>query len=177
MLVLLPAEQGGIFQEGSCKRNLVWAFSTRGGKVIFALLEEIVTLQVSFIPINVRESSFQGPLIWAFIVRSGGDDRSQNKYKKSRIQNGSEDPLEVILQISNYKRVGKARSSKQSNNRCNSESKSLCCGGNRGATIATLGGVSASKLVFAVKKRILASTVTSGGLSHWAGWIGALKCS
>ena len=42
MLVLLPAEQGGIFQEDSHKRNLVWACGTGNGKVIFALLEEIV---------------------------------------------------------------------------------------------------------------------------------------
>ena len=43
-LVLLPAEQGGIFQEVSHKRNLVWARSTGGGKLIFALLEKIVSL-------------------------------------------------------------------------------------------------------------------------------------
>ena len=44
MLVLLPAEQGGIFQKSSRKHNLVWVRGTGCGKVIFALLEEIVTL-------------------------------------------------------------------------------------------------------------------------------------
>ena len=43
-LVLLPAEQGGILQEGSRKRNSVRARGNGGSKVIFALLEEIVTL-------------------------------------------------------------------------------------------------------------------------------------
>ena len=43
-LVLLPLEQGGILQENNRKQNLVWAYGTGGGKVIFALLEEIVTL-------------------------------------------------------------------------------------------------------------------------------------
>ena len=43
-LVLLLAEQSGIFQENSRKQNLVWARGTGSGKVIFALLEEIVTL-------------------------------------------------------------------------------------------------------------------------------------
>ena len=57
-LVLLPLEQGGILQESSRKKNSVRAYSTGGGEVIFALLEEIVTLQVSFTPINVREPSF-----------------------------------------------------------------------------------------------------------------------
>ena len=52
-LVLLPAEQGGIFQESNCKRNLVRACGTGNGKVVFALLEEIVTLQVSFTLINI----------------------------------------------------------------------------------------------------------------------------
>ena len=44
MLTLLQAEQSGIFQEGSNKRNLVRAHGTNNGKVVFALLEEIVTL-------------------------------------------------------------------------------------------------------------------------------------
>ena len=52
-LVLLPLEQGGILQDNSRKRNSVQARSTGGGKVIFALLEEIVTLQVSFTLIHV----------------------------------------------------------------------------------------------------------------------------
>ena len=51
-LVLLPAEQSGIIQESSCKRNLVWAHCTGDNKVIF-FLNEIVTLQVSFTPVNV----------------------------------------------------------------------------------------------------------------------------
>ena len=44
ILVLLPAEQEGIFQEINFKRNSVWARGTGVGKVIFALLEEIVIL-------------------------------------------------------------------------------------------------------------------------------------
>ena len=43
-LVLLLAEQDGIFQESSCKLNMVWACGTGCSKVIFALLEKIVTL-------------------------------------------------------------------------------------------------------------------------------------
>ena len=171
-LVLLPSEQGDIFQESSPKRNSVWAHSTGGGKLIFALLEEIVTLQVSFTPINIRESSFQRPLTWAFIVQNGGNDGGRNKYWKSRIQNGPEDPLEVIFPVSKHGGVGGARSNKRSDNRCISGSKSMCRGGRRGATVATLGRSSASKLIFAVV-RILARTATSGGLSHQAGWVGA----
>ena len=53
ILVLLPAEQSGIFQKNCCKRNLVWVRSTGGGKVIFILLEEIMTSQVNFTLINV----------------------------------------------------------------------------------------------------------------------------
>ena len=52
-LVLLVAEQDNIFQKDSRKLNLVWARKTGGGKVIFTLLEKIVTLQMSFTPINV----------------------------------------------------------------------------------------------------------------------------
>ena len=76
--VLLPLEQGGIVQKHSRKRNSVWAYITRDSEVISALLEEIVTLQVSFTSINVWEPRFQRPLIWAFIIRSGGNDGGQN---------------------------------------------------------------------------------------------------
>ena len=169
MLVLLLAEQGNILQKVSCKRNSVWACGTDGVKVIFALLEEIVTLQMSFPPINVWEPSFQRLFTWTFIVRSGGNDGSRNKCKRFRIQNGPEDLLQVIFQVSNHKKVGRARSSKRSNARYNSRSKNTYCSKSKGATIATLGGGSASKLVFVIKKRILARIATSGRSSHRAG--------
>ena len=79
MLVLLALEQSGIFQEGSYKWDLVWARGTGNGKMIFALLKKIITLQMSFTPINVLEPSFQSPLTWAFIVQSGGNDGGRNR--------------------------------------------------------------------------------------------------
>ena len=84
-LVLLLSEQGGILQKGSHKRNSGWACGIGGGKVIFALLEEIITLQVGFTSINVRKPSFQRPLTWAFIVQSGGDDGGRNRCWRSKI--------------------------------------------------------------------------------------------
>ena len=128
---------------------------------------------MSFTLINVWEPSFQRPFTWAFIVWSGGNNGGQNKYKRSKLQNGPKDPLEVIRQVSNYRGVGGARSNKRSNNRCSSGNKSMCCGGSRGATVATLGRGSLSKLIFAIV-RILAKTATSGGSSHQAGWARAL---
>ena len=40
-LVLLPAEQNGVFQESGRKQNLVWLRNTSGGKKILALLKEL----------------------------------------------------------------------------------------------------------------------------------------
>ena len=155
MRMLLPSEQGGILQEGSRKQNLVWARGTGGGEVIFALLEEIVTLQVSFTSINVWKPSFQKPLTWAFIVRSGDNNGSRNwcrrrKKKRSSLKDGLDNPLEVILQVPNHGGVGGARSNKQSNDKCKNGSKSTCCSRSRSATVATLDGDSTSELVFAV---------------------------
>ena len=59
-LVLLPAEQGGIFQETGPKRNSVQACGTGGGEVIFALLEKILTFQVSFTPKISRNQALKG---------------------------------------------------------------------------------------------------------------------
>ena len=173
MLVLLTAKQGDILQKSSCKRNLVGTHGTGCGKVVFALLEDIVTLQVSFTSINVWEPSFQKPLIWVFTVQSGGNDGSQNRCrsqrrKRSDFKDGPDKLLEVILQVPNHRRVGGARSNKRSDNKCNSGSKSICCDQNRGAMVAILGGASTSKLVFAVKRMILARIATSGGSSHEA---------
>ena len=84
-LVLLPSEQSGILEESSHKRNSVWVRGTGDSKVIFALLEKIVTLQVSFTLINVEEPSFQRLLTWAFRVRGGGDDGGRNRCWRSRI--------------------------------------------------------------------------------------------
>ena len=39
MLVLLPADKSGVFQESGYKQNLVCLYSSSGGKVIFALLD------------------------------------------------------------------------------------------------------------------------------------------
>ena len=172
-LVLLPAEQGEIFQKDSRKQNLVQACGTGDGKMIFALLEEIITLQVRFTPINVWEPNFQRPLTWAFIMRSGSDDRSQNKCrswrkKRSGLKDDFVDPLEVILQVPNHGEVGGARSSKRSNNGCryNSGSKSTYCDKSKDATVTSLSGSFVSELVFAVKKRILAKNAMSERLSH-----------
>ena len=95
--MLLPAEQGGILQKNSRKQNSIWARGTGGGEMIFALPEKNVTLQVSFTSINVWEPSFQISLTWAFIVWRGVDNGSRNRCRRFRIQNGPEDPLEVIL--------------------------------------------------------------------------------
>ena len=108
--------------------------------------------------------------MWAFIVRSGGNNKSGNrcrsrKRKKSSLKDGLDDPLEVIFQVPNYGKVSRARNSKRSDDKYNSKSRSTCCGGSRGATVATLGGSSANELVFAII-RILAKTATSRGLSH-----------
>lgn len=52
ILVLLLAEWSGVFQEGSRKQNLVQSRGSGGGKVVFALLEEIVALHMGLTPVN-----------------------------------------------------------------------------------------------------------------------------
>ena len=103
--------------------------------------------------------------MWAFKMRSGGANRSWNRCWRSRIQNGPKDPLEFIFQVSNHGGVGKAKSSKRSDNKCSSGSKSTCRGRSSAATATTFCGGFASKLVFAFVK-ILARTATRGGSSH-----------
>ena len=158
-LVLLPAEPGDILWEGCHKRNSVQRRDTGDSEVVFALLIKIITLYIALTPIQVREPCFQRSLTWAFIIRSGGNDGSWNRCKSRRrkrfgFKDIFDNPLEVILLLPNYRGVGGARSIKRSNDRCNSGSRSTCCGGSRHIMVANLGGSSTSELVFAIKKRI-----------------------
>ena len=57
MLVLLPVEQDDIFHENGRKRNLIWPCSTSGGKVILALLEEIIIFHVGLTPVDSQKPS------------------------------------------------------------------------------------------------------------------------
>ena len=102
--------------------------------------------------------------------------RSQGK-KKSSLKDGPNNTLGVILQVPHHRGVSGARSNKRSNNRCNNGNRSTCRSGSKNATVATLSGGSASKLVFAVKRRILAKTATSRGLSHQVGCVKAFERS
>ena len=54
-LVLLPAKQGGIFEEGSGKWYPILTLDPGGSKIVLTLLEEVIALQVSFTPIHVEE--------------------------------------------------------------------------------------------------------------------------
>ena len=55
MLTLLSVKKSGVFQENDCKQNLVWPCGTSGGKVIFALLKEIIIFHLSLILVDVWE--------------------------------------------------------------------------------------------------------------------------
>ena len=57
-LMLLPVKQDGIFEENSGKWYPILTFSPSGGKMFLTLLEKVIALQVSFIPIYVWESGF-----------------------------------------------------------------------------------------------------------------------
>ena len=53
LLILLLAKQGGIFEEGGDKWHPILIFGPGGGKIVLILLEKVIVLQVSFIPIYV----------------------------------------------------------------------------------------------------------------------------
>ena len=57
-LVLLPAKQGGIFEKGSAKWYPILIFGPGRGKIVLTLLEEVIALQVSFIPIYIWKPRF-----------------------------------------------------------------------------------------------------------------------
>ena len=57
-LVLLPTEQGGVFEEGSRKQNLLWSHDTSVCKVIFVWMEKIRIFDTGFTLVDVWKSSF-----------------------------------------------------------------------------------------------------------------------
>ena len=56
-LVLLPTEVDTVTQEEFCKENADEAFGSSGGKVILALLAEIIVFHVGLTIIDVKWSS------------------------------------------------------------------------------------------------------------------------
>ena len=76
MLMFLSAEQDGIFQEGSCKWNSVWTRGIGGGKVIFALLKEIVILHIRYTSGNCAFKSLSQRLskCGAMVMTGAGTD-------------------------------------------------------------------------------------------------------
>ena len=70
IMVLLLAEQDGVFQKSGRKQNLIWLCSASNGKIILTPLKEIITFYISFTLIDVREPRFQKLFTSAFMVRS-----------------------------------------------------------------------------------------------------------
>ena len=102
---------------------------------------------------------------------SGGNNKNRNrcrsqKKKRSGFKDGPDNPLEVIFQVPYHGEVGKAKSNKRSDNRCNNRNRNMCRGGKRAAIVAGLGRGFASKLIFAFKRSILARTATSERSSY-----------
>ena len=57
--MLLSMEVDMILQKKGCKRNLVWFGSSVGGKMVFALLIEVITFLVRSIVVDVRGFGFE----------------------------------------------------------------------------------------------------------------------
>lgn len=60
MLVLLPAEADLVLKEGYSKKNLVSVLDSSAGKIIFALLTEVVAFHVGSTAIHIWGLAFKG---------------------------------------------------------------------------------------------------------------------
>ncbi len=59
--MILPPEQSSFFKEGGGEGNSVIAPSTARGKMVFALLDEVVAVHAGLTLVHVRGSGFEGP--------------------------------------------------------------------------------------------------------------------
>lgn len=57
--MLLPLDQGLFFKKSDSKKNLVIFPSTRHGKIIFALLDEIIAVYMKLSLIYIKGSNFE----------------------------------------------------------------------------------------------------------------------
>ena len=153
LLMLLPTKQDKVLEESDGKLHSILTLGPGGGKMVLTLLEEVIGLQVSFIPIHVRELGLQRLFTRAFILLRC---KNRRKSRRSRIQNGPEDLLEIIFQVLYYKRQSR------NDRRSNGVSRGTWHG--RGV-IALSGGIT-SEFVFATKRKILRKSVASGKSSH-----------
>ena len=103
LLILLVAKQGNILGKDGGKWYPILTLSPSRGKMFLILLKEVITPQVSFILIYVWHAGLHQPFTKVFLLLRSWY-RSQRKSKSSRIQNGPEDPLEVIFKVLDYRR-------------------------------------------------------------------------
>lgn len=64
--MLLPIEVNSISQKEGCERNLVRAFGSGGGDVIFTLLTKVVTVHVIFSGVYFWEPSLKKVFLGTF---------------------------------------------------------------------------------------------------------------
>ena len=53
-LILLPTEVDTVIQEKSCKKNMVRALGSGGGKVILTLLTKVIIFYMELITIHIK---------------------------------------------------------------------------------------------------------------------------
>lgn len=66
LLMLLHVKKGLVLEKRSCKRDIVWPFSSRCGKMIITQVIEVVELYMSFSSVDVGEPSFQKSFLQTF---------------------------------------------------------------------------------------------------------------
>ena len=136
---------------------MILTFSPCGDKMILTLLEKIIASQISFTPIYVCKPALQRPFMRAFVLLKSFC-KSQRRNKRLKIQKNPKNILKVIFQVSGNGEW--SRNNWRSNN--NSESEIMWYGG----SVIAFSERSASKLVFAAKKRILRKNAASKRWNH-----------
>ena len=99
--VLLPAEVDLVLEEGRGKENSGRPHSSCGSKVVLTLLTEVVAVNMGLSAVYVRGAGLQ--LLPEHLGDDGSRDESGsgsgNGDGSSTLQNGLEDPLQVILRV------------------------------------------------------------------------------
>ena len=162
--MLLPIEQSLFLKEVGCKKHVVWSFGSSGRKIVFTLLDKVITLHVDLTAVQLWKPSLQGSLVRTVWKTKWLGSKS----RKPSLQNGFMDPLEVCLWVSDHWINGgrnKSRSSRQSRSGSTRPSRS------RGINVITLSGSKTSGLIFANWRRVLTRATASRRSGHCVGWI------
>lgn len=149
--ILLLSKPDRFLEKNNCKQYFILGHDSGSYKIIFAIFEKVIILQMDLIIIYIKELSLQ-----RFLLKSLWSNNNKSQ-KRLNFQISLEDLLRIVFEVSDHDYVNSKK-----NNRSNNRNINLI----KIRSGIVTSAVSLYKLIFSIKKKILRKSVTSKRASY-----------